>query len=596
MQDIKTTGRKLQSYLIYFSEMIPELLLKLFLSWLAVSVCTIFRSDVKFTEKAFYEGKSLRELILWILLCWICLLPVKKQKWIAVATIVAAVLYSLLAVHAHTDFLFSAGCCAAVAIIIFCSKYIEFPADIPKSAKIIICSLLGIGFTVFVSGICCLYYQNYWTSCYDFGIFSQMFYYMKTTGLPLTTCERDELLNHFAVHFSPAYYFILPIYALLPDPRTLLVMQPLIVASGIIPLVLLCKKHKLSNLSATAFSLIYILYTGFSGGCFGYLHENCFLAPLLLWLIWSFEQKKIILQFLFALSVLAIKEDAAVYVAVVALYYLFDAKMWKTTLPVLVTTVVWFVVVTHRIDTGGDGLMTGRYNNLIYKDDGGLLTVIAATIQNPVFVIQQCFSEEKIIFMLELLLPLGFLPLLTNRPARWILLIPFVLVNLMTGYAFQYNSDFQYCFGSGVLLIYMAILNYSDLQKKRNVKKLLLTASCFSMIIWFGLYSHRADYPESYRSQTARREAIRAAIALIPENAVVASCCYFQPNLSQRDFVYQLETTNQTAEYYIVDLRVQTEQYSLEQFQTDQYEQLYLEDGVVGLFRNTRYHETATEG
>ena len=53
---------------------------------------------------------------------------------------------------------------------------------------------LWLGFVI--SGTVCRYLLN-WSSTFDFGIFSQMYYYMKETGLPLTTCERDMLLFPF---------------------------------------------------------------------------------------------------------------------------------------------------------------------------------------------------------------------------------------------------------------------------------------------------------------------------------------------------------------------------------------------------------------
>jgi hypothetical protein len=85
-----------------------------------------------------------------------------------------------------------------------------------------------------------MFYWNNATSCYDMGIFSQMFYYMREYGSVLTTCERDGLLSHFAVHFSPIYYSLLPFYCLFPTPATLLVCQAVLVGSGVIPLVLIC--------------------------------------------------------------------------------------------------------------------------------------------------------------------------------------------------------------------------------------------------------------------------------------------------------------------------------------------------------------------
>lgn len=48
----------------------------------------------------------------------------------------------------------------------------------------------------------------------------------------MTTCERDRVLSHFAVHVSPIYYLFLPFYALFPLPVTLEVLQALLLASG----------------------------------------------------------------------------------------------------------------------------------------------------------------------------------------------------------------------------------------------------------------------------------------------------------------------------------------------------------------------------
>ena len=71
---------------------------------------------------------------------------------------------------------------------------------------------------------------------FDFGIFSQMFHQMRTTGLPVTTVERDGPLSHFAVHVSPIYYLLLPFYCIYPKPVTLQVLQAAVLASAVIPL------------------------------------------------------------------------------------------------------------------------------------------------------------------------------------------------------------------------------------------------------------------------------------------------------------------------------------------------------------------------
>ena len=83
---------------------------------------------------------------------------------------------------------------------------------------------LAVGYFLYVSIWTVARVETFSTPSYDFGIFSQMFHYMKTSGQPLTTLERDGLLSHFAVHVSPIYYLLLPVYCLFPKPETLQVL------------------------------------------------------------------------------------------------------------------------------------------------------------------------------------------------------------------------------------------------------------------------------------------------------------------------------------------------------------------------------------
>lgn len=293
------------------------------------------------------------------------------------------------------------------------------------------------------------------------------------------------------------------------------------------------------------------------------------------------EKGKPVPKIVFTVLLLSVKEDAAVYVAVIALYFLFTDKNYKCNISILLLSVVYFITVTNRLAKYGDGVMTGRYDNYIYDGSGSLITMIFAVVKNPVYVLSQSFTEEKLLFILQMLLPLMFLPFITKNPKRFILIIPFLLINLMTNYQWQYNIGFQYGFGSGALLIYLAAVNYSELKNG----KVLLTALCSSAVIFFGLYYHRTDYFKSYDEATEQREIIDKALSLIPENASVASSTFLLPNLSQRDEIYELERTDKAAEYYVLDLRYQTDEFSFVDYMNDDYEPVFYEDSAVVVFR-----------
>ena len=179
-----------------------------------------------------------------------------------------------------------------------------------------------------IGAIGCLRYATFSAPNFDFGIFVNMLHHMKESGLPMCTCERDVMMSHFAVHLSPIWYVLLPFYAIFPSPLTLQIGQALVLASGVIPVVLICRSRKLSEKTTILMEMIYSLYPVLATGCFYDIHENCFLTPLLLWMFCFFERKQYIPMYVFAALTLTVKEDAAVYVLFFALYIIFAEKKY----------------------------------------------------------------------------------------------------------------------------------------------------------------------------------------------------------------------------------------------------------------------------
>lgn len=559
-----------------------KLLTCLFTAWIVVSTLFMAINGKPFYELEFFKGINIVIFILSVMLMGFLLFLIRNEKLIALLTVMCAAWYCILGARICYDFYFLVGCCGVVSGIVYYSKLEGIRLKLSRLVLWIAAAVLMLAFTVVIGISCCLRYNNFWTPCYDFGIFSQMFYYMKETGLPLVTCERDGLLSHFAVHFSPIYYLLLPFYMIFPTPLTLMIGQCAVTALGVIPLIKVCRSHGLSNLASLGFGICYILYPAMAGGCNYYIHENNFLAPLILWLIYFMEKEKTVLSFVFGLSVLLIKEDAAVYVAVIALYFIFANKNYKCSVSLLLFSVLYFLGVTSYLSALGDGVMTGRYNNYIY-DEGGLFTVIKAVVQNPIYAVQQCLAEQKIKYILQMLVPILFMPFCTKKTPRLILLIPFILVNLMTNYRYQYDIMFQYGMGSGAILLYLSVLNFSDKGKKRG--KLLLSSVICSAIIFVGTFRGWLMYYKSYDSRADERAAFEYAAGLIPEEASVASSTMILPNLSQRREIYELERTKHEAEYYVIDLRYEHEGYSFEDYLTDEFEEIFVQEDIVAVFR-----------
>lgn len=409
---------------------------------------------------------------------------------------------------------------------------------------------LSVAFFLFVSAWTVGRVYSFSSPTFDFGIFSQMFYNMKETGLPMTTVERDGLLSHFAVHVSPIYYLMLPFYWLFPTPATLQVLQALVITSAIIPLWKIGKHHGLSETQRMLICILLLLFPAFSGGTSYDIHENCFLTPLILWTFYGIDKKNSTITAIASILTLMVKEDAAVYVAVIALWFIvktllqfkeLDKENLLTGIIMLAVSLCWFLAVTTYLADSGDGVMTYRYSNFMYDGSSSLTTVIKSMLLNPMKAIYECVDAEKLKFIAMTLLPLAGLPLITRRYERYILLFPYILVNLMSDYQYQHDIFFQYTFGSTAFLIYLTVINLADF--KINWKRIsvlvvaaIISASYFyTVVLPVGIkYPIQAiQYQEYYQN-------IRDMLDTIPDNSSVTATTFYTTHLSQRTIVYDV--------------------------------------------------------
>lgn len=442
-----------------------------------------------------------------------------SDEW---ALLISALVYAASALLRKNDFYLSLGIFAGLMLVLWYlfreDKLWLKKLSLSKRSVIVIVSVLGAAFALFVGITTAFRYFSYRSPNYDFGIFSQMFYSMRETGLPIVSSERDRILSHFAVHVSPIFYLLLPGFIIFPTPAYLEIAQALLLASGLIPLYLICREKKLGSWATVVISFCYIAYPALAGGCYYDLHENKFLTPLILWLLYFIEKDKTLWICIFSVLTLLVKEDAAVYVACIALYIFFGKKKYLKGAGIFLGSVLYFGGVVYWLSHYGDGVMTYRYNNFISDPEAGLLGVIKTILVNPVYLFQECFTVEKLQFVLLMLLPLGFLPLLNKKYSQFLLLIPMILINLMSDYPYQHSVDFQYTYGVTALLFYLAVINLSE-YKGGYKHSLMALMTAAAMVFSVAELPRRAKYAESYFSNREIIETFNTALSKIPEDA-----------------------------------------------------------------------------
>lgn len=468
----------------------------------------------------------------------------------------------------------------------------EFKID--KKKTNIIVAIVGILLFAFVGIITVYRYLTYSNSTFDFGIFTQMYENMKQTGSISTTLERNRVLSHFGVHFSPIFYIALPIYFIFPSPVTVQLIQAFMVALPVIPIVLISRKYKLSNWMTVGAVLLYALYPATAGGTLYDIHENCFLTFLILMAIWAIEKKKNILTAIMVLLVFFVKEDAPVYIMVLGTFYLFSRKDKKRGLILMVSSAIYFIIATSVVKSYGLGIMDNRFSNLFYDQQKGLSQLIRTVLVNPGYVISQIVANydangmEKIGYILLMFVPMAAVIFRNGKKySRFILISPIIVINLLTLYVYQHDITFQYNFGSIALMMYLVIMNMADLKPKKAKVAISVAVICAGVMFMGSMAPRLNYYTSKYSQDKATYEKINIALSAVPKNASVCASGFFTPHLKNLEMYDQnhLEETKYT-DYLVIDERYTDEKSKFDTvLSSGQYDLIYNESGIISIYR-----------
>lgn len=605
-----------------------RIICRLAASYLTVSAATAFFVSGKFTRLYFAQNVPLPLLLADMALLFI--------------------LFSLIAKNVpkiHTDSCFlaasSAACAAAwlnrygmpsllydvtydndrsrllflIALILFlCPVFIYFlhtnkfllskfhPGRRTVTVFAVFCGLAGCAMIALLT---VLRYRTYTSGNFDFGIFCDIFDNMKKTGLPLVTGERDVLLSHFAVHLSPVLYLLLPFYWIFPSPLTLQIGQAVILMSGVIPVLLLCRHFRLDNKTTMALCFLFCAYPAISCGCFFDFHENCFLVPLLLWMFYFFEKEETVPTAVFALLVLSVKEDAAIYLIFFALYVILARKKYRFGIVMGVLSAIWMVTAIGILNASASywaqyyenlkitanpeiaGAMVSRFDNLIFDKTAGLAGAVKTALVNPGYLLTQIFGTPeadggKLIYLFEMLVPLGMLPFCTKKPSEWLLSAP-LLVNLLTMYRWQYSISYQYSFAIIAFLFYASLRNAAAFgtetedtpalsdeaaaaaEKRRDLLMIGIIA-CICLYAVF-VFSGTVKYVKRWEKGKETYREIDALLETIPKDASVCATAHLVPHLYDRAAVYDMKYHNNEADVdYVVFYYPYIDRYSRDEY------------------------------
>lgn len=493
----------------------------------------------------------------------------KKQYIIPWALLLTAFAVSILFVanYKESDVYFCVGVGVVDLIIVLWEvrgdKLGISGVSVSRKAALIAAAVL-FAVTTFVFGwYSSMKYQSYTNFTFDFGIFAQMYERMASSFVPNTTVERSYMMSHFGVHFSPIFYLFLPGYYIFRSPIYLFYVQSASVAAGVFAIWLIGGKLGLSGKLTLALELIYAFYPCLFNGTFYDFHENKFLTTIILFLFYFIISKNTLWEFIFALLLLSVKEDAAIYLIVIALFVMINRKEVYRGLIMLGMAIVYFIIAQQIVAASGEeGVMISRLGDYFVNGEQNFGSVFKSVFFDFGFLIKQMFVAEKIPFVLWMLAPVVFAPFMTKKISSLILLFPIIPINLMQSWKYQYDIDYQYTYGIAALILISAIIVIASL-KGSTKRVVVLTGLCLCAVMTVALVYPKICNVKSYMKNTdGSRQQVDELLESVPTDATVTAAHALVPHLYKVEWLYTMPdyyTSNRDkpvdTDYFVIDTR-----------------------------------------
>lgn len=389
------------------------------------------------------------------------------------------------------------------------------------------------------------YDQAIWNGVHWFGS-NQPFTHFLSSSL----CCNSILSDHTYIILAG----FLPIYALGGGgPMLLFICQTLAIALTALALYLL-GKDRLGPIPAGLVGCAYLFFFMSQRGAAGDFRTDALAGPLILFALYSHSRKRMGWYYILILLAMACKEEIALVIFALGIYLLFFEKAYFTGAATVVCASAWYGLVALVVMPYFGG-STGRFYPYFRQLGDTPVDIIAHIIRQPGILVQQLSSPDRIKYLLMLLAPLGFLPLV-GLPGM-ILALPRLGLNLLSGSPTFTSLIFWYEFTITPFLFFSILIGLEKLGGWMKSRKSEVIGAGAMLVFTGCLFSAQFWGPGVLVELATMRVTDHQALAAevfqrIPEGASVAAQSNLVTHLAHRQQLWVLPETH-SADYILFD-------------------------------------------
>ncbi len=377
----------------------------------------------------------------------------------------------------------------------------------------------------------------------------------------------------FAKSFTPIMLAFVPLYALWDTPGVLLVVQSVAISLSGFPVYWLARERLGPGL-ALVLTATYYLSPAVQNMNLDEFHEITLAVPLLSLALYFLLRKRYQPFVITLAAALLVKEEIAIVALALGIYILLCQEARRLGIALIAFgglsafLLLQYVIPFFRGAQPGSFYYLARYGYL----GQNLPTILVTLITRPDIVLQHLLIPGKIEYVLQLLVPMAFVPLAGIE--IFILTFPTFAYTLLSDVPWQYSIRTAYPAPLVPLLFFAAIVGLQRLSawsttdtaddgkpapnksaaRRWALGALMLTAAvlCYALQGQGPLARGFRDDIYALQADSFLKEAL---LRSIPRDAVVVAQNEFLAHVSGRQFVYEIPSIPncRQADYMIAD-------------------------------------------
>ena len=369
---------------------------------------------------------------------------------------------------------------------------------------------------------------------WDFAIFDQ--------GLWLLSHFHDSFvtvrgLGLFADHSSYVMVLLAPLYRIWAAPEALIMITVASLAAGIPISYALARSLGGSPALSALVAGGYLIHPAISWNLWEGFHPEVLAVPLVLGAVLLIAKQRDVWALALLAVALLVKEDVGVLIAPLGVYVAWGMGKrrtgWLMAGAGVVALAVNFAVILPLLSPTGAPIYADRYARF----GEGVLGVARGVITHPGAALSEVFAGDAVLYAASLVLPIAVCLL---APAVLSVGIPAYLVNALSSSPYQTDIRYHYTLYLLVVVVLAAAVGAGRLAAWPDGPRRAMAATTIALSVVLAAVVGPGPFDRSgvWRRPDPAAEALAAAVAMVPGDAVVSAWDTTVPLLSHRREIY----------------------------------------------------------